>query len=166
VIRWERHPLGFRRLHIDLGPYALRLHLSPPDTEPGTDRHDHQYGFVSVPLWGCFHDTRYVEVPGDTYTKAVCHTGTAAAPRRLEESPARAGLRVVGRHVRWPLRPYYCRSSAVHWHRPAGRGWHASLVFVGRVREEPSRVYRIQDRGTSGAHDLENMGEYEGTSGM
>jgi hypothetical protein len=154
IFHAERHPLGFRRYELRLFGRAIRLHYWPANCQPGEDRHTHQYPFVSVPLLGRFADTRYVEVPGDEWQKHTCQTGTKTAARSMREAPGRSGLRPVGRYVRRPLRPYRCASSAIHWHRPVGKGRHASLVFVGRTLAKPSDVYRrVKDHPAQVGHN-------------
>lgn len=135
-----KHALGFHRYELRAFGYRLRLHVWLRG-QISEDRHNHQYAFVSMPLFGRFEESRWMEVPGDEYRQMECFTGSKTAPMRVLAAPSRSGLRLVSRAVRWPLRPWMCPQTAVHSLRPLGR-FAVSLVLCGRVLERPSDVWR------------------------
>lgn len=135
-----KHALGFHRYELSLFGYRLRLHVWLRG-QISEDRHNHQYGFVSMPLFGRFEESRWLEVPGDEYRRLTCETARGASPMRVLPSPARSDLRLRWKRLRRPLVPWVCRPHEVHSLEPLGR-FAVSLVLCGRVLERPSDVWR------------------------
>ena len=137
-----RHPLGFTRHQASLVGYRIRLHVWRGHSE---DRHNHQYGFVSVPLWGSFVETRWDVIDGEDYRQLACSTAVGNTPMRLVGTSRRAGLRVRSVRTRWPLWPWFCPAAEdVHSLVPKGR-FAVSLVLRGRLRHQFSTVYRAEE---------------------
>jgi hypothetical protein len=141
----EMHPVGFRKyILIAASGYRLRLHVW---RGPGNDsRHNHRWWFVSMPLIGCFVETRYRERPGDDFLKiAVYDEGAMRDRGRVYRQSGDSGLDVVRIRSRYPLIPYLCRIGEIHSFVPRGSGLHVSLVLVGRLCRETSDIWRSPD---------------------
>lgn len=139
------HPLGYRKYYLlRIFGYAVRLHIWPPNAQISDKPHDHRWSFLSVPLWGRFVDTRYVETAAGSAGGVLQTTPDRGGGRsyvEVLEFGARGGTRFVSRTIRYPLLPYRCRIGEIHSYVPAGSGWHASLVLLGRERRQSSRVW-------------------------
>lgn len=134
------HPLGYRK--INLTPqwrwWRIRLHVWRPGAQVSDKPHDHRWGFVSLPLWGRFVDTRY-ERTGELAGVDVAVPDRGAGRRYLPSYEP--GIEQVSQALRRPPLPYRCRIGEIHSYVPAGSGWHVSLVFTGRERTTSSRVW-------------------------
>lgn len=135
------HPLGFRRLHLaGLSGWTVKLHVWRRDRIKG-DRHNHlqyRFGFLSVPLWGRFVDTRWLPTAGDEYEWVHCVSDDGYRTERVGWS----GLEEVSQRRRWPLVPYRCRPTAIHSLRPVGRVGVTLVLFGPRIAGVASDVWR------------------------
>lgn len=146
-MKTETHPIGFRKyILLSLFGYRLRLHVWPKGE--GTDsRHNHRWWFVSVPLFGKFIDTRYseVETSNELLKINVTDRDGVRDGQRSYHLKGASGLVVRETKVRYPFLPYLCRFGEVHSYVPHRRGFHASLVFIGRLRSEASEIWRSSE---------------------
>lgn len=145
-MRGENHPVGFRKLVLlSLGGFRLRLHVWPKGG--GNDsRHDHRWGFISLPILGRFTETRYRAVEGDSFLRiAVADTEGMRDSERRYVSHGESNLEVERIKTRYPMVPYICRSGQIHSLVPRGTGRHASLVLTGRIKKETSDIWRRHD---------------------
>jgi hypothetical protein len=143
-MKTEDHPIGFKKyVLLSFLGYRLRLHVWPRGG--GSDsRHNHRWWFISVPLVGRFIDTRYVEVdgPGDFMKIDVLDKGGVRDGERVYHADGESNLVVRKTYTRYPLVPYLCQDGAVQSYVPRGRGFHASLVVLGRLRRDKSEIWR------------------------
>ncbi|NJC12943.1 hypothetical protein F4558_002769 [Micromonospora profundi] len=146
-MKTEMHPIGFRKyILMSFRGYRLRLHVWPDGV--GTDsRHNHRWWFVSMPLFGRFLDTRFREVPASgRYLKIdVADRDGVRDGERSYHLKGESDLEVVKRKIRYPLIPYLCRFGEIHSYVPYKPGFHASLVFLGRLRRQTSEIWRDAD---------------------
>lgn len=147
-MKTEVHPIGFRKyVLLSFRGYRLRLHVWPKG-EGVDSRHNHRWWFISMPLVGRFVDTRFREVSASgQYLKInVADRDGVRDGERSYHLKGESDLEVVKRRIRYPLIPYLCRFGEIHSYVPYKRGFHASLVFLGRLRTETSEIWRSPDR--------------------
>lgn len=133
------HPIGFRKHYVPLTRRRVRLHIWPPGRHRSEDPHNHRWNFVAVPLWGRFRDTRWLVRPGKDWAHrwVVPDRGLG----RLAVEDGYDDLLKVADKTRWPLVPYRCKVGEIHGYGPLGRGWHVSVVIMGRTVAGESEVW-------------------------
>lgn len=133
----EQHPNGFvvRLLYTFWNGARIRLHRWYEGRSTENDPHDHRTWFISIPIWGVFEEFRYKEVEGDI---PIYRCRSTTSKKRLEiYQDGKSGLKLVSRHIRLPLIPYYCSMEKIHTVQPLSKGFAASLVLFG-----PPKNYR------------------------
>jgi len=140
----EDHPLGFKRyILLSLLGFRLRLHVWRGAGHDGS--HDHKWWFVSVPLFGRFIDTRYVEADGNLVKINVLDRDGVRDNDRMYHAQGHGGLAVRKVYTRFPFVPYFCPRGEIHSYVPYGGGLHVSLVFIGRPRGDRTTIWRHRD---------------------
>ncbi|WUJ69942.1 hypothetical protein OG809_33195 [Kribbella soli] len=97
-----------------------------------------------MPLFGKFLDTRFRETGrSDDFLKidVLDRSGVRDGARDYHHV-GDSGLEVIAEHIRYPFMPYMCRFGEIHSYVPYRPGFHASLVFIGRLQTKSSKIWR------------------------
>jgi hypothetical protein len=100
---------------------------------------------LSVPLWGVFVESRYIEKAGDEFIKIAVEDQHDRDSGRIYRAVGATALDVAAVRKRYPLLPYVTRLHDVHAFVPARQGPHATLVFTGRIQRQTSEIWRRPD---------------------
>ncbi len=112
------HPNGFvvKLLHTFRNGARIRLHRWYKGRITTNDPHDHRAWFISIPIWGVFVEYRYQEVKGDIPIYR-CRPNTSAERLNIYRD-GQSGLKVISKHLRLPLIPYFCSKEEIHTVQP------------------------------------------------
>jgi hypothetical protein len=130
------HPVGFRKRYLLRTPWlSIRLHRW---TGAGSeDPHDHRWTFISIPIRGTLHDTRWTAQPGTTWTRQ--RTTPDRGHGRTYTPDGTDRLIPLATYPRLPWRPYRCPYDEIHSFTASAGA--LTLVVMGPARRDHSHVW-------------------------